>query len=336
MIKKIFYLILLLVLVSCSNQKETSIVMTVKGSISSNDMGQTLSHEHVLVDFIGADSTGYHRWDKDEVTAKVLPYLQQIKELGIQTLVECTPQYLGRDPLLCKMLSEKSGIHILTNTGLYGAMKDQFIPQYAFTETADQLAERWIAEWKNGIEDTGIKPGFIKIAVARDSVLSELHAKLARAAAKTHLATGLTINSHTGPGSPAFHQLEILEEEGVAPEAFIWTHANRGTDDERIRFAKQGGWISIDKMRDDPKQIESIVKMLSIMKASNVLNHVLLSHDAGWYHVGEQDGGDFRDYASLSLKLIPALKNSGFTDLEINQLLVENPKHAYTIRVRKI
>ncbi len=309
--------------------------MTVNGAISPDDMGQTLSHEHVLVDFIGADSTGYHRWDREEVTAKVLPYLQQIKDLGIQTLVECTPAYVGRDPLLCKMLSEKSGMYILTNTGYYGAMNDQYIPKHAHTKTAEQLAERWISEWQNGIEDTGIKPGFIKIAVARDSVLSELHAKLARAAAKTHLATGLTINSHTGPGSPAFQQLEILDEEGVSPQAFIWTHSQRGIDEERIRFAKQGGWVSIDNMRDDPKRIESIVEMLSVMKANNVLNHVLLSHDAGWYRVGEPNGGDFRDYASLSLKLIPALKQSGFTDLEINQLLVENPKHAYTIRVRK-
>jgi len=137
-------------------------IITVTGEIPASAMGKTLHHEHLLVDFIGADSTGYHRWNRDSVIEKVLPYLLEIKRLGYKTLVECTPAYLGRDPLLLKMLSEKSGIQILTNTGYYSAVGGKFIPKHGFTETAQQLANRWIDEAKNGIEGTGIFPGFIK------------------------------------------------------------------------------------------------------------------------------------------------------------------------------
>ncbi|MGH8020026.1 MAG: phosphotriesterase, partial [Opitutaceae bacterium] len=42
-------------------------------------------------------------------------------ELGVETLVECTPAYVARDPKLLARLSEASGLHVLTNTGLYGA-----------------------------------------------------------------------------------------------------------------------------------------------------------------------------------------------------------------------
>lgn len=60
-------LILLIViwLISCNSQKEADFfVETVQGRIKPGEMGLTLIHEHVLVDFIGADATGYHRWDR--------------------------------------------------------------------------------------------------------------------------------------------------------------------------------------------------------------------------------------------------------------------------------
>jgi len=137
-------------LASC-NIREPKVI-TVNGEIPSGAMGKTLHHEHLLVDFIGADSTGYHRWYRDSVVEKVLPYLIEIKEMGYKTLVECTPAYLGRDPELLKILSKKSGIQLITNTGYYSAVNAKFLPEHAFSETASQLAERWINEARNGIE----------------------------------------------------------------------------------------------------------------------------------------------------------------------------------------
>ncbi|MBN1986037.1 MAG: phosphotriesterase, partial [Prolixibacteraceae bacterium] len=151
--------LLIFVLLICSCNPQESKIMTVTGEIPAGTIGKTLHHEHILVDFIGADSTGYHRWDKTEVVEKVLPYLLEIKKLGYQTLVECTPAYLGRDPELLKMLSEESGLQILTNTGYYSAVGAKYIPKHGFTETAEQLAERWINEARNGIENTGVYPG---------------------------------------------------------------------------------------------------------------------------------------------------------------------------------
>src|SRR5680860_486790 len=146
--RNLILLFVFIFLFSC-NTKESKII-TVTGDIPASAIGKTLHHEHLLVDFIGADSTGYHRWDKNEVVEKVLPYLLEIRKLGYKTLVECTPAYLGRDPELLKMLSEKSGIQIITNTGYYSAVGGQFVPPHGFTETAEELAERWIAEAKNG------------------------------------------------------------------------------------------------------------------------------------------------------------------------------------------
>ena len=90
---KFLCLFILVGVTSCITQT-TPEIMTVLGPVSALEMGTTLEHEHILVDFIGADSSGYHRWDKQEVIEKAMPYLKEIQELGCETFVECTPAYL--------------------------------------------------------------------------------------------------------------------------------------------------------------------------------------------------------------------------------------------------
>lgn len=308
--------------------------MTVNGPVSSKEMGVSLIHEHILVDFIGADSITGQRWNISRVLRRSLPFLNQIKELGCRTLIECTPAYLGRDPLLLKVLSDTSGLNIITNTGYYGAVNNKFLPKHAFYETSDQLAARWSMEWDSGIAGTGIRPGFIKIGVM-DGNLSDLHKKLVEAAARTHLKTGLTIASHTGPATPAFEQLEILQKEGVAPGAFIWVHAQGEKDlNNHVRAARKGAWIGLDGVSDD--NLADYVKMIKNLKDNDLLNKVLLSHDAGWYHPGEENGGDYRGYNTIFEKLVPLLLKENFSEAEIDQLLVKNPAEAFTIRVHRI
>jgi phosphotriesterase-related protein len=317
----------------CS-QKPDGTIMTVKGPVSATKIGVSLTHEHILVDFIGADSINENRWDRSKVSEKALPYLIEIKKLGCQTFVECTPDYLGRDPLLLKTLSDASGMNIITNTGYYGAAGDKYIPKHAYTESAEMLASKWINECRNGIGGTGIRPGFIKIGVD-DGPLSDIDKKLVEAAAITHLETGLTIASHTGPAVPAFEELEILHKAGVAPEAFIWVHAQAEKDlSLHVKAAKMGAWISLDGIGVD--NIDEYVKMIKNLNDNGLLDKILLSHDAGWYRPGEENGGEYLGYTALFEKLIPQLLKSGFSNTEIDQLTVKNPATAFSIRVRKI
>jgi phosphotriesterase-related protein len=326
-------LFFLLLICQCSTDSNKGIIMTVNGPVPTSKAGITLTHEHILVDFIGADSIIESRWERAKVIDRSLPYLRQIKELGCKTFVDCTPAYLGRDPLILKSLSDSTGLNIITNTGYYGANNNKYIPRFAFTESPDQLAEKWIKEWKNGIDGTGIKPGFIKIAVNRDS-LSEFHKKLVRAAARAHLKTGLIIASHTGPSLPAFEQLAVLEEEGVSPEAFIWVHAmNEKGKASLIKAAQTGAWISLDNLNE--KNVGEVLNTIKILKENKLLNKILLSHDAGWYDPAKENGGVYRGYSTLFEKLIPALREEKFSEKEIKQILVSNPAKAFEIKVRK-
>jgi len=326
---------------SCSERVDEGYVMTVRGAVPAAEMGRTLSHEHVMVDWIGADSTGYHRWDKDSVIMIVLPYLEEISGLGVSCFADCSPAYLGRDPWILRELSERTGMHIITNTGYYGAVGNRFIPGYAWDESAEELAARWTGEFANGIDGSGVKPGFIKIGVKEDSPLSDLHRKLIRAAALTHKQTGLTIKSHTGGDIPAFDQLAVLENEGVSPSAFIWTHAQAGSIEKNLEAARLGAWISLDAVNvtsgrepGGSGNLEWYIERLAALKEAGVLNRVLISHDAGWYDAGEPGGGGYREYSDIPRYLLPEMVNRGFTDNDIEQLMELNPAEAFAVNVR--
>ncbi|WP_153640108.1 phosphotriesterase [Prolixibacter sp. NT017] len=320
-------------LFSCQHDK--SKIMTVTGEIPASQMGVTLSHEHILVDFIGADSISPDRYNREDVVKRVLPYLEALKQYNVNTFVDGTPQFLGRDPELLKELSEKTGMNFITNTGWYAAGNYKYLPQEAFDLSAEEIAARWIDEAKNGIGDTGIKPGFIKIGV--NDPMTEMDVKIVKAACITHLATGLTIMSHTGLAGPAFSQLKILDEYGVAPSAFIWTHAMiEPKMDKILTAADMGTWIGFDNLTPEYKMVSRMLDLLKYFKAARRLDRVLISQDAGWYSPGESNGGDFREYSTIFDTLMILLDRGGYTMDEINQILVTNPENAFTIRVRKL
>ncbi len=310
--------------------QEKRFFMSVSGLKSVSEMGITLTHEHILVDFIGAKETNSSRWDIDSVIRKSIPFLKEVKQTGANTFFEASIAFQGRDPLVTKLAAEKSGLNIVLNTGYYGADGNKYLPTHAYTETAKQLANRWVDEYKNGIGDTNIKPGFIKISVPPNT-LEEIHKKLTYAAALTHIETGLTITSHTGPAIPAFEQMEIIQKAGVNLNAFVWVHAQFEKDKTKyIEAAKQGVWISLDGVNE--KNYKDYVTLISYMKAKGYLHKILISQDSGWYTVGQKNGGNYKGYTAIFNYLVPFLKESGFTQKEINILLIKNPAEAFYIR----
>ena len=298
-------------------------VETVRGPVSASDLGITLVHEHVLVDFVGADKVDRRRYDAEEAFRIALPHLVALKERGAGTLVECTPAWLGRDPALLRRLSEASGFHVVTNTGYYGANQHTHLPAHAFEESAARLAERWSAEWRDGIEGTGIRPGFIKTGVdARP--LSPVDRKLITAAALCHRSTGLRIHCHTGDGRAAMDILSVLDEQRVSPSALVWVHAQNEKDGAlHARAARAGAWIELDGIAEESR--DAHVSAVMALARAGLLARVLISQDAGWYHVGEPGGGRFRPYTFLFDGFLPALRRAGLTERDGRTLLVGNP-----------
>ncbi len=281
--------------------------------------GSTLVHEHVIVDFAGVASTA--KYDRAEVFRIARPKLEELKPLGCVRMLECTPNGLGRDARLLKMLEDATGIELWTNTGIYGAAKRAGVPDYARTETARELAKRWAAEWKNGVD--GVKPRFIKTGV-NGFPLEELDRKLVEAAALTSLETGLTIASHTNGGGPAAEaQLEILASLKCPASKFVWVHAQSEKDHGyHERAARAGAWVEFDGISE--KSAGWHRDCVLYMKDKGLLGRTLVSQDAGWYHVGEPGGGSYRGYTYLYTTFLPLLPPETW-----KTLLVDNPRRAF-------
>ena len=221
-------------------------VHTVSGPIDPAQLGLTLMHEHVLVDFIGAGQVNAARYDADAVFKTCAAVPATGKGAGGRDARRVHARVSRTGSRLLERLAEASGLHILSNTGYYGANQDKHLPPHAFTESAEQLAARWIREWEHGIDGTGIRPALLKIGVDAGP-LSTIDAKLVRAAALTHKATGLPIAAHTGNGIAAFEELDLVEETGVPLSVFIWVHAHNESDASRhVRAAARGAWVEFD------------------------------------------------------------------------------------------
>ena len=324
--------LLLSLFVACSSNNKTTLIQSVTGPVTFSPGEIWLSHEHLLVDFIGADSIDPKRWNHDSVIKATRNYLEEIKQHHVKFFVDATPAYLGRDVLLLEKIAKRTGLTIITNTGFYGAVNNKYVPSLAFGRTAEELAAIWINEYKNGIEGTTVKPGFIKISVDASDTLDTIDQKLVRAAAITHLQTGLTIASHTGEAKGLWPQLKILKEMNVSPKAFIWVHAQHEKDNNNyLLAAKEGCWISLDGLGwEHENHIEKIV----FAKEHKILDKVLISHDAGWYDPQKQVQ-TIQPYTNIFKKLYPELTSKGFSREEFDLLLSQNPSKAFSIGIRR-
>ena len=306
--------------------------MTVLGPIPAADLGFALPHEH-LFSIFGLDAEEPVVYDEPALKASVLPRLLEAKRLGVRALFDCTTAYFGRSPRLLAELSKSSGLHIVTNTGYYGAAEERYIPEHARNETAERIAERWTGEYRNGIGETGIRPGFVKLGVG-GGPLSDVNRKLVEAGALTHRATGLTLAVHTADNPEgAAEQRAILRRAGVSPSAWLWTHAHAVEDEQAlIAAAGEGAWLSIDGYR--PERHDRFVELIGTLKENNLLHRVLLSHDANAYpRKGASEGGSFTPIAG---RLLPALTSIGVTPEELHRMTVTNPAEAFAIRVRAL
>jgi phosphotriesterase-related protein len=261
-----------------------------------------LVHEHVLVDFRSrADqlSTGY---DSNVVFQIVKPHLEEIKRLGCVRFQDCTPEYIGRNPSLLRKLADATGIEIWTNTGWYAARDRRYLPPEAATESAAQIAKRWVRELERGVD--GVKPRFVKIGVNR-APLHELDRKIVHAAALCSRETGTTVASHTGGGgAAAIEQLDIFTGAKANAAKFVWVHADGEKDHSfHEKVAKAGAWVEFDHVSEG--NLDFHLESVRFMAARGLLGRTLISQDTGYYRPGEPNGGPFKPYSYIYTGFLP-------------------------------
>jgi predicted metal-dependent phosphotriesterase family hydrolase len=300
-------------------------VMSVTGPVELPQHGIVLPHEHIMSVF-GRERSRRVTYDEEHLVTAVVPYLRNLGSLGCAAIADCTSAWIGRRPDLLRRISRESGITILTNTGYYGAAGGRYLPEGIEALGVDDVADAWVAEWDEGIDGSGIRPGFIKTGID-NNWLSPTDRMLIAAAARAHLKTGLLIQTHTGNNPLAAREiLAILEVEGVHPASWVWVHAHLVQDQHQlVRAARDGAWISLDGIH--PERDAAIFATLRLMKAEGLLDRILLSHDGNAFTAD----GSRRPFEHLLMGFREKFLAEGFNEEEFSLLTESNPRRAFAV-----
>lgn len=322
-------------LISLSTSLFSQHIMTVRGKVPVSELNSALPHEHVMTNFIGASQEKIpEQVNKDHIN-QLVPYYEHLKEEGINFIFECTPAYIGRDVKFLKELSIATEIHIVTNTGFYAAVNKKYLPEIFYKSDAKAISKIWIDEFKNGIEGTGIRPGFIKIGFGKGAIDS-IEQKLLHAAILASKSTGLVIAAHTGDYASSLSQYNLLVKENHDPSRLIWVHSQNASNEERKALAEKGFWISLDGVSED--NFNDYAGFILFMKQHKLLHRLLISHDDGWSVLSNGSYKSIepfkkgKQYATISEKLIPVLVQRGMNEKEIEQVMKTNPRICFALK----
>ncbi len=230
-------------------------IMTVCGPIAPEDLGFASMHEHILLNasamrhraigILGEDpnppvaedervsieNLGYHRhnialtWDNLVIDDEALMAgeLTDFKASGGSAIAEMSPTGLRNNVAGLKRISEETGVHIITPTGLYA---EYTWPERFGAMSIEDYVAFMLGECEEGIDGTGIKPGHIKFAV-EDNEISPQEEKMLRAAVRVSKETGMSGTYHSGimfTEDGVRRMIDILFDEAIDPERALLCH----------------------------------------------------------------------------------------------------------------
>src|SRR5215217_4463259 len=153
---------------------------TTLGAFERHQLGMILPHEHVFVDLRTPDSPGYAEADAADVIALMGPQIEAAKARGVTALVECTTGGVGRRADIDLAVSKATGLPIVVPTGNY---REPWIPAWVAEATESALEAWMLSELTEGMDDTGVLAGWIKLSAGDDGI-TPLEARILRAAAR--------------------------------------------------------------------------------------------------------------------------------------------------------
>ena len=316
---------------------------TVLGPLDSSKLGFTLTHEHI------ADAPYVlNRWPKGwggrtEFVSRAVEKLKVVKASGVSTIVDLTPYDDWRDIQFLQEVSRKSGLHIIASTGQ--RFFPPKVPGLAMpARTIAGLTEFFIEEIEQGIDQTGIKAGVVKIGiVAKD--LTPLEEIGLRAGARASKATGVPIRTHTDAANRAGeNQALILEDEGVNPARVSFDHSDDSGDMEYfLGLVRRGYSLSMDHVHrgmspNFKPSFKKRVECIKLLIDAGFVDKLFLSQDSEfggsllpdevkeWREtIDPPDGLLF-----VTRRLVPSLKELGVSNRDIHKISVENPRRFFT------
>ena len=308
-------------------------VETVRGPVALEDLGRTLMHEHVFIMEPEALQNWGHAfgpsyWDEQERIADAVEKLTRVREAGISTIVDPTAPGLGRYVPRIREVSERADVNIIVATGVYAFLQ---LPNFLAYRSVEAIADVFIREIREGIDDTGIKAAFLKCAVERQGLVGDVP-RILEAVAIAAVQTGAPVMVHTNAEQRTGRlALDALTRHGVDPGRIVIAHMGDSNELDYLRtIAHAGAWLGCDRFGIDHfNPLADRIRTLVAVISEGFADRIHLSHDAACFldfFVGNPVFADEKpDYLLISEQVLPALLEAGVTQEQIDQMMVANP-----------
>lgn len=321
-------------------------VETVKGPVEVDALGPTLMHEHVFV-LSTEHAQNYGDgdwWDEDVRVADAVAKLNAAHAKGIRTIVDPTVWGLGRYIPRIQRIAAQVEMHIVVATGLYAY--EELPHQYAYRgpglllDIPEPMVTDFTRDITEGIGTTGVKAAFLKCCVEAPGLTLGVE-RIARAVARTHVETGAPITVHTsGPAQSGRLAVDLFTKEGVDLTKVVIGHAGDSNDlDYLMELADSGATLGMDRFGLDIfNPTADRVRTIAALAERGYTDRMVLAHDASCFidyfgaahdavHAATAPNWHFEH---ISDDVLPALRESGVSDEQIRQMLVDNPRRYFS------
>ena len=313
-------------------------IETATGPIDSASLGRVLMHEHVFIISPEMQHNVPEDWGDEEARlGDAATRLQELKSAGIDAILDPTALGLGRYIPRIGVLAARIDLKILVATGLYTFNE---LPHYWGRRTpgsgpngSDPMVNLFVRDIVEGIAGTGIKAAVIKCATDRPGITPGVE-RVLRACAQAHRATGTPITTHTNAAERrGLEQQEIFRSEGVDLGRVVIGHCGDSDDlgylEEHIA---NGSILGMDRFGiDGYLPTAQRVAVVAEMCKRGYADRMVLSHDASCYLdwiPGEIPPSTMPHwhYLHISRDVLPALREAGVTEAQIDTMLVDTPR----------
>ena len=332
---------------------------TVLGTIDPAELGRTLMHEHVLCDITppelaarndpGPEITLENVWAinygqiqsarkyKLDLLDIAVQEVRDMREAGGRTMVELTCGGLKPRPAGLAEIAELTGVHIVMGCGYY---VDAYQEPRNRGRSIDDFAEEIVEQVFEGAWGTPVRAGIIG-EIGCQAPWTDFEKRVMRAAIVAQAETGAAINVHPGrhPDQPQ-EAADFIVANGGAIERVVISHIDRTIFDvERmLRLADTGCVLEFDlfgqeqsyyqhsdiDMPNDAVRLQHIRRLID----AGHLERVVISHDICYRTRLIRFGG--HGYGHIFTNIVPMMRRRGFSDVEIDAILVDNPRRLLT------
>jgi phosphotriesterase-related protein len=304
-------------------------VQTATGPVEHDQLGVTLSHEHLFIHSTGLQHQYPWLYDRESAIEHVTLELRDAAEAGVGTIVDVTTPDLGRDVEMIAEASRRSGVHVIVASGIWLEIPRMFRPRWDGRggADADQAAAIFTHEIEQGAAGSSIRAGVIKVANNRPPGVGELEETILRGAARAARRTGVPISTHTSPYDVGREQMRVFAEEDVPPRLVAIGHAFTDDLDYLRAVLEAGHYLSIDHFGRGREEEPAVLDAVATLAAEGHADHLMLSHDNG----GEMDWRPHGPHEPPSTwRYVPErgraeLTRRGVATSDIDAMLIHSP-----------